>query len=113
MQPLDFGFSHLHDSAKLTWCPVKVLHARLAAKSLLTKARYKAQALMQVNWITFHSGYDFGYLLKILTCQPLPAQEAEFFEILKVGDLNKGKLCHERSRSFKLKFQDSMVFVAV
>ena len=38
-----------------------------------------------MNWITFHSGYDFGYLLKILTCQPLPAQEAEFFEILKVG----------------------------
>jgi CCR4-NOT transcription complex subunit 7/8 len=38
----------------------------------------------EVNWITFHSGYDFGYLLKILTCQPLPAQEHEFFEILKV-----------------------------
>ncbi len=29
------------------------------------------------------SGYDFGYLLKILTCQPLPNTEDEFFELLK------------------------------
>lgn len=40
---------------------------------------------MQVRWITFHSGYDFGYLLKVLTCQPLPQTEADFFELLKVG----------------------------
>lgn len=33
-----------------------------------------------VRWITFHSGYDFGYLLKLVTCLPLPATEAEFFE---------------------------------
>ena len=38
----------------------------------------------QVRWITFHSGYDFGYLLKVLTCQALPTTEAEFFELLKV-----------------------------
>jgi hypothetical protein len=30
------------------------------------------------------SGYDFGYLLKILTCQPLPANEADFFELLNL-----------------------------
>lgn len=35
-----------------------------------------------VRWLTFHSGYDFGYLLKLVTCRELPAGEAEFFEVL-------------------------------
>jgi hypothetical protein len=30
------------------------------------------------------SGYDFGYLLKILTCEPLPANESDFFHILSI-----------------------------
>ncbi|WVR06814.1 hypothetical protein IAU60_003850 [Kwoniella sp. DSM 27419] len=37
-----------------------------------------------VKWVSFHSGYDFGYLLKILTCEPLPANEVEFFRLLFV-----------------------------
>jgi len=37
-----------------------------------------------VKWLSFHSGYDFGYLLKILTDQPLPSQESQFFELLKI-----------------------------
>eukprot|EP00249_Psilotum_nudum_P011832 c23409_g1_i1 orf=693-1511(+) len=37
-----------------------------------------------VHWIAFHSGYDFGYLLKLLTCQNLPFCEAEFFNLLRV-----------------------------
>jgi CCR4-NOT transcription complex subunit 7/8 len=37
-----------------------------------------------IVWLSFHAGYDFGYLLKILTCQPLPRDESEFFEILKI-----------------------------
>lgn len=36
-----------------------------------------------VKWVSFHSGYDFGYLLKVLTCTPLPADEDTFFELLK------------------------------
>eukprot|EP01117_Protostelium_nocturnum_P013845 TRINITY_DN5209_c0_g2_i1.p1 TRINITY_DN5209_c0_g2~~TRINITY_DN5209_c0_g2_i1.p1 ORF type:complete len:285 (-),score=28.95 TRINITY_DN5209_c0_g2_i1:79-933(-) len=36
-----------------------------------------------VKWISFHSGYDFGYLLKVLTCKPLPAEESEFFETVR------------------------------
>lgn len=35
-----------------------------------------------VKWITFHSGYDYGYLLKLLTCQALPKVEADFFNLL-------------------------------
>ena len=32
---------------------------------------------------SFHSGYDFGYILKMLTCQPLPPTESEFHDLLK------------------------------
>lgn len=35
-----------------------------------------------ITWITFHSGYDYGYLLKTLTAQPLPDDENDFFELL-------------------------------
>lgn len=37
-----------------------------------------------VKWISFHSGYDFGYLLKVLTFNPLPVDETNFFSILKI-----------------------------
>ncbi|KAI5057432.1 hypothetical protein GOP47_0027447, partial [Adiantum capillus-veneris] len=37
-----------------------------------------------VHWITFHSAYDFGYLLKILTSQKLPVTETDFLILLRV-----------------------------
>ncbi|XP_058088263.1 probable CCR4-associated factor 1 homolog 11 [Magnolia sinica] len=36
-----------------------------------------------VNWVTFHSAYDFGYLVRILTWQDLPEDMGEFLTLLK------------------------------
>ncbi|KAF8400538.1 hypothetical protein HHK36_013837 [Tetracentron sinense] len=35
-----------------------------------------------VHWVTFHSGYDFGYLLKLLSCQNLPDTQIGFFKLI-------------------------------
>jgi len=35
-----------------------------------------------VNWVTFHSGYDFGYLIKLLTCRNLPETQDDFFKLI-------------------------------
>ncbi|CAH7681255.1 ribonuclease H-like domain-containing protein [Phakopsora pachyrhizi] len=40
--------------------------------------------LDDVKWISFHSGYDFGYILKMVTLVNLPANETDFFELLKI-----------------------------
>lgn len=37
-----------------------------------------------VNWISFHSGYDFGYLMKIMLQQALPEDEDEFHKLLTI-----------------------------
>ncbi|KAJ0755373.1 putative poly(A)-specific ribonuclease [Helianthus annuus] len=37
-----------------------------------------------VYWVTFHSGYDFGYLLKVLTCRSLPDTQTGFFNLINM-----------------------------
>jgi len=38
----------------------------------------------EAKWVSFHSGYDFGYLVKLLTCMNLPSSEEEFFDIFSL-----------------------------
>ncbi|KKK15027.1 hypothetical protein P175DRAFT_0509919 [Aspergillus ochraceoroseus IBT 24754] len=40
--------------------------------------------LDDVHWVSFHSGYDFGYLMKIMLCKPLPENEEEFHGLLNI-----------------------------
>lgn len=36
-----------------------------------------------VSWLSFHSGYDFGYLVKIMARQQLPNDEEEYLRLVR------------------------------
>lgn len=36
-----------------------------------------------IHWISFHSAYDFGYLMKLMICKPLPEDESSFHALLE------------------------------
>ncbi|KAF8158546.1 CAF1-domain-containing protein [Crassisporium funariophilum] len=38
----------------------------------------------ETKWISFHSGYDFGYFVKLLTAESLPTTEDAFFSLLNI-----------------------------
>eukprot|EP01103_Thecamoeba_quadrilineata_P010909 TRINITY_DN2484_c0_g1_i1.p1 TRINITY_DN2484_c0_g1~~TRINITY_DN2484_c0_g1_i1.p1 ORF type:complete len:273 (-),score=42.90 TRINITY_DN2484_c0_g1_i1:114-932(-) len=37
-----------------------------------------------IKWISFHSSYDFAYLIKLLTNQKLPAELEDFFDLVRL-----------------------------
>ena len=37
----------------------------------------------QVNWLSFHSGYDFGYLVKLMACTKLPNDQDEYTKLVR------------------------------
>ncbi|CAG7869045.1 unnamed protein product [Brassica rapa] len=38
----------------------------------------------EIQWVTFHCGYDFGYLLRLLTGRNLPEKQSEFLYLVKM-----------------------------
>mmetsp|Transcript_13583 Transcript_13583/g.27806 ORF Transcript_13583/g.27806 Transcript_13583/m.27806 type:complete len:265 (-) Transcript_13583:4559-5353(-) len=38
----------------------------------------------EITWVSFHSAYDFGYMMKVVTCDVLPAEHSEFSELLRI-----------------------------
>ncbi|KAK7097880.1 CCR4-NOT transcription complex subunit 7-like [Littorina saxatilis] len=37
-----------------------------------------------INWLSFHSGYDFGYMIRILSGMALEVEEGHFFTLLRL-----------------------------
>mmetsp|Transcript_13795 Transcript_13795/g.20906 ORF Transcript_13795/g.20906 Transcript_13795/m.20906 type:complete len:268 (+) Transcript_13795:53-856(+) len=37
----------------------------------------------EVRWVAFHASYDFGYLIKVMTNQPLPEDSDDFFQMIE------------------------------
>lgn len=61
----------------------------------------------KVYWIAFHSSYDFGYLLRLLTPVNLPDSEVDFFEMLNLyfPNMYDLKCLAERCQYFKIGLQ--------
>jgi CCR4-NOT transcription complex subunit 7/8 len=62
-------------------------HAKRGIEPLLFGELMMVSGLVlddNVKWVTFHSGYDYGYLLKLLTTVDLPTDEKTFFETLRM-----------------------------
>ena len=37
-----------------------------------------------VHWISFHSGYDFAYVVKLMNCNQLPEDETQYRKLLQI-----------------------------
>lgn len=51
---------------------------------LITDIQLHTLSLAHTHGTHVHSGYDFGYLMRVLTCLKMPDKEQNFFELLSV-----------------------------
>lgn len=51
---------------------------------MLTTSGIVLNHFNNIKWLSFHAGYDFCYLLKILTHTKLPEDEGTFFQFLRL-----------------------------
>lgn len=57
-----------------SWCVVSSYESAECLTKILQLMSSGVVLNDDIKWISFHSGYDFGYLLKVLTCKPLPVR---------------------------------------
>ena len=62
--------------------PESVLIIEVSKGSTIYSIQYIVYRCMICILFLLSSGYDFGYLLRLLTNQKLPDEEAEFYNIL-------------------------------
>lgn len=58
----------------------------------------------EVTWVCFHGGFDFGYLVKLITCAALPKDENQFMKIFNTYFPNYFDVKYMISDYEKLKF---------
>jgi len=52
---------------------------------LINKEKFNSLGLVlneDIKWISFHGGFDFAYLVRMLNGQPLPDNDTNFYKLL-------------------------------
>ncbi|ODN00212.1 CCR4-NOT transcription complex subunit 7 [Orchesella cincta] len=72
----------------LTRCGIQFeKHAQCGIDPLVFGEYFMSSGMVtsdSVTYLTFHSGFDFGYLIKLLSNLPLPENEEKFFEMMRI-----------------------------
>ena len=71
---------------KRCFCFKKFTNNYLNYPVIFSIIQYFNILVIYLNFLLFahFSGFDFGYMLKFLTCSNLPNEESEFFDLLRL-----------------------------
>mmetsp|Transcript_76209 Transcript_76209/g.88603 ORF Transcript_76209/g.88603 Transcript_76209/m.88603 type:complete len:370 (+) Transcript_76209:65-1174(+) len=82
-------------------------HAKIGIDPLLFAEYLVASGLLlneEITWVCFHGGFDFGYLVKMVTCTGLPKDESAFLKLFNIYFQNYYDVKFMISDYEKLKF---------